>query len=122
MTRLCAIPEQYDQSSVERAVTGDIRRFFVLGFAFIAVAFWVASARAQAVDSGLWLSFSATGKLPAPLNNAKGSWRLWTDGQARFGDDFGRFSQGLIRPGVGYALNDSWTVWAGYAYIRTEQP
>jgi hypothetical protein len=122
MICLCAISEQYEQGSVARAAKGGVHRFFALGLALIVVVFWFASARAQSVDSGLWLSFSATGKLPAPLNNAKGSWRLWTDGQARFGDDFGRFSQGLIRPGVGYALNDMWTVWAGYAYVRTEQP
>jgi hypothetical protein len=85
--------------------------------------FCVASeAGAQSVDSGLWLAGSATGKLPSPLNNAKGSWRLWTDGQLRLGDDSSRFSQGLVRPGVGYALNDAWSVWAGYAYIRTDQP
>lgn len=78
--------------------------------------------QAQFVDSGTWFAVSVTGKLPQSINDAKGSWRLWTDGQLRFGDDSGRFSQGLIRPGVGYALNRAWSLWAGYAYIRTDQP
>jgi hypothetical protein len=77
---------------------------------------------AQYVDSGTWLAGSVTGKLPQSINDAKGSWRLWMDGQLRFGDDSSRFSQGLVRPGVGYALNKAWTVWIGYAYIRTDQP
>jgi hypothetical protein len=77
---------------------------------------------AQSVDSGIWLGGSVTGKLPASMNDAKGSWRVWMDGQLRFGDDASRFSQGLVRPGIGYALNKAWSLWAGYAYIRTDQP
>src|SRR6185312_4898960 len=65
---------------------------------------------AQFVDSGTWLGGSATGKLP--INDAKGSWRVWIDGQLRFGDDTSRFSQGVVRPAVGYALNKSWLIWA----------
>jgi hypothetical protein len=83
---------------------------------------FVPAAHAQFTDSGLWFSASGTGKLPQQMNDAKGSWRLWTDGQLRLGDNMSRFSQGLIRPGVGYALNPAWTVWLGYAYIRTDQP
>ena len=78
--------------------------------------------KAQYVDSGTWLAGSVTGKLPPSMNDAKGSWRFWTDGQLRFGDDSSRFSQGLARPGVGYALNDAWSLCAGYAYIRTDKP
>jgi hypothetical protein len=106
-----------------RETKSRVHYFFVLSFVCTSLMFCFASeAEAQYVDSGLWLSASATGRLPPKLNDAKGSWRLWTDGQLRFGDDIGRFSQGLVRPGVGYALNNAWTVWAGYAYIRTDQP
>jgi hypothetical protein len=95
----------------------------VIGFVSTAVMLAFApEVKAQYVDSGTWLAGSVTGKLPPSMNNAKGSWRLWMDGQLRFGDDSSRFSQGLLRPGVGYALNKAWTVWAGYAYIRTDQP
>jgi hypothetical protein len=44
------------------------------------------------------------------------------DAQVRFGDDASRFSQGVFRPGIGYALAHRWTIWAGYAYIQTEPP
>jgi len=100
-----------------------LHRFLVIGFVSTALRLAFApGAKAQYVDSGIWLAGSVMGKLPSSMNDAKGSWRLWMDGQSRFGDDSSRFSQGLVRPGVGYALNSTWTVWAGYAYIRTEQP
>jgi hypothetical protein len=73
-------------------------------------------------DSGIWVGGFANGKLPAALNNEKGAWRLWMDAQVRFGDDASRFSQGVLRPGVGYALGRAWTIWGGYAYIQTEPP
>ncbi len=73
-------------------------------------------------DFGAWFAVFANGKLPEPLNNRRGSWRLWLDGSLRFGDDASRLSQGLIRAGAGYQLSKAWTLWAGYAYIRTEQP
>jgi hypothetical protein len=119
MARLSATPEQAAQDEATRATKWHVQHSLVLSFVLV---FCFASAKAQSVDSGLWLSGSATGKLPPPLNDAKGSWRLWMDGQSRFGDDFGRFSQGLVRPGVGYVLNNAWSVWAGYAYVRTDQP
>ena len=76
----------------------------------------------QTQDFGFWLGGFANGPLPPPLNNDQGSWRLWTDVQARFGDDASTFSQGVLRPGIGYSLGRGWTVWGGYAYIRTHPP
>ena len=73
-------------------------------------------------DSGIWIAASANGKLPPSLNDDKGSWRLWLDGALRFGDDASRLSQALVRVGTGYALNESWSAWLGYAYIRTDEP
>ena len=80
------------------------------------------SADAADEDFGAWFAVFANGKLPEPLNDSQGSWRLWLDAALRFGDDASRFSQGLIRAGLGYPLGNAWTVWAGYAYIRTEPP
>lgn len=73
-------------------------------------------------DFGAWFAVFATGKLPEPLNDARGSWRLSLDGALRFADDASRLSQAVMRAGVGYPLSSVWTVWAGYAYIRTEPP
>jgi hypothetical protein len=83
----------------------------VIGFVPAAVIFaFAAQLKAQYVDSGTWLAWSVTGKLPSSMNNSKGSWTRWTDAQLRFGDDSSRFSQGLVRPGVGYALNNAWSL------------
>jgi Protein of unknown function (DUF2490) len=123
MSRFSATPQHSPQDKAARETKSRVTRFFLSTLLCAALMFcFDFEARAQYEDSGLWLGGFATGKLPPPLNNAKGSWRLWTDGQLRFGDDFGRFSQGLVRPGVGYALNDAWSVWAGYTYVRTDQP
>jgi len=73
-------------------------------------------------DTGVWLAAFTNGKLPPTLNDDTGSWRLWVDAALRFGDDASRLSQGLMRVGIGYALSDPWSVWAGYAYIRTDVP
>jgi hypothetical protein len=76
----------------------------------------------QSEDFGIWLGGFANGKLPPSLNNDQGSWRLWLDLQVRFGDDASSFAQGVLRPGIGYALGRGWTVWGGYGYIRTDPP
>lgn len=48
--------------------------------------------------------------------------KLWTEAQGRFGDDSSRFSQGILRVGSGYSVNDSISLWLGYAWIPTTQP
>jgi hypothetical protein len=79
-------------------------------------------AKASTEDNGAWFGVLANGKLPPSLNDPTGSWRLWLDGALRLGDDASRFSQGIVRAGVGYTLSEAWSLWAGYAYIRTEPP
>jgi hypothetical protein len=76
----------------------------------------------QTDDFGVWLGGFANGKLPPSLNNDHGSWRLWMDVQLRFGDDASSFAQVVVRPGIGRALGRGWTIWGGYAYIRTDPP
>ncbi len=120
-----ATPGPKTQGKAERV--GNWRRLgHLLAIVFVCAAVMLASAQAKAqsqyVDSGTWLGGSATGRLPPSMNDAKGSWRLWIDGQLRLGDNSSRFSQGLVRPGIGYAWNNAWSVWAGYAYVRTDQP
>jgi hypothetical protein len=64
-----------------------------INVAFIAVILAFAlQLDAQFVDSGIWLGGSVTRKLPSWMNDAKGSWRVWMDGQLRFGDDSSGFS------------------------------
>ncbi|MGE3772287.1 MAG: DUF2490 domain-containing protein [Gammaproteobacteria bacterium] len=62
-----------------------------------------------------WTSVAVSGPL-------RGAWRYAADVHLRFGDDSSRYSQGIVRPGVGYALSDETSLWAGYAYIESEAP
>ncbi|HEY2798152.1 MAG TPA: DUF2490 domain-containing protein [Thermoanaerobaculia bacterium] len=94
----------------------------VLACAFALLALTGRVSAQQTEDFGVWLGGFVNGKLPPSLNSDRGAWRLWMDVQVRFGDDASRFAQGLLRPGIGYALGGGWTIWAGYAYIRTEPP
>lgn len=69
-------------------------------------------------DSQVWSSILATGT----LKPAGERWRYWLEGVGRFGNDMSTLSQGIIRPAVGYALNDRASVWVGYAHIFTDTP
>ena len=83
------------------------------------------TSRAQAQkneDFGIWIGGLVTGKLPRPMNDSAGRWRFWLDAQYRLGDDATKFAQGIIRPGIGYALSSAWTAWLGYAWIQTNPP
>ena len=103
---------------------GSSRRSATLAIGCAALSLALAGgARAQSnEDFGIWVGGFAQGKFPTALNNANGSWRYWLDVQLRFGDDASRYSQGIFRPGIGYALNRSWIVYLGYAWIKTQPP
>lgn len=66
-------------------------------------------------DFQYWNNVTAMG--PLTTNT-----RYWLEGQIRLGDDISRLSQAIVRPGIGYKLNDNATVWLGYAYIKTKYP
>ena len=66
-------------------------------------------------DFQIWGNVTAMGPV-------SGKVRYWLEGQGRFGDDASRLSQLLLRPGVGYVLNNSSSLWVGYAYINTRFP
>lgn len=44
---------------------------------------------------------------------------VWLEGQGRFSDEVSRLGQLLIRPGIGYRVSPSTTLFAGYTYVRT---
>ena len=85
-------------------------------FASLLVAAGVSPVAATEHDPGLWAIFSSTDKIQA--NGEATRWRYWFDAQARFIDLGSNTNQYLLRPGVGYDLNDKLTVWAGYARFR----
>ena len=69
-------------------------------------------------DQGLWLMALGQGSLGS-ADQAHSKLRWWLDVQARFSNDADGFTQGIVRPGLGYALNDTTTLWLGYAWIPT---
>jgi len=86
--------------------------------AFLLVFGLPCSAAATEQDAGLWAIFSSTDHFESA--NGTPRWRYWFDAQARFFDPGSGTNQYLVRPGVGYDLNDNVTVWAGYARFRTQ--
>ncbi|MEO6421929.1 MAG: DUF2490 domain-containing protein [Candidatus Nitrotoga sp.] len=72
-------------------------------------------------DFQTWGTATAVGSLEN-VNPALKKFKYWAEFQGRFGDDTSRFSQAIIRPGVGYEINNTTSVWAGYALIPTAEP
>ncbi|MBN9320161.1 MAG: hypothetical protein BGN86_09615 [Caulobacterales bacterium 68-7] len=54
-----------------------------------------------------------------PVN---GKLMLWLEGQGRFGDNAGRLTQSIIRPGVGWQVAPRLSLWAGYGRITNHNP
>jgi hypothetical protein len=87
------------------------------GAALVAFLLCTGNAGAETLHDGqLWLTTMASGPVGLPGHD-----RLlgWIDVQTRFGDDIGRLSQALVRPGVGWRINPSLDLWIGYARIDT---
>ena len=80
---------------------------------------WPKQVCAQAVhDAGQWNALLTQGDFEAwGCKNKKLKW--WFDGHLRFLDDADGFTQSIVRPGIGWMLNDRSTVWAGYGWIST---
>jgi len=72
-------------------------------------------------DHGFWLALFSQGELDLPATDTeKLLW--WYDTHARFfGGQLPEF-QGIVRPGMGYKLNDNHSVWLGYAWVRDILP
>ena len=95
-------------------------RYRLVGLVLLAVAASARTGLAQTVDDGgVWLGWFAQGKLGA-ADTDLGRYRFWLDVQDRQRDEGRHFDQLLLRPGLGYALTDRLTLWAGYAYIATD--
>ncbi len=75
-------------------------------------------------DFQTWGNITATGNFGFinPANPTLKKLKWWAEGQGRFGDNTSRFSQALLRPGIGYQVTDTTSIWAGYAWAPTEPP
>ena len=67
-------------------------------------------------DPGIWTAFSTTDTFQADGKDSR--WHYWVDAQARYFDVGSGINQWLIRPAVGYAINDNTKGWFGYARFR----
>ena len=67
-------------------------------------------------DTGAWFALFSNGDIESDQSNRL---RWWFDGHVRTFDDTNGFGQSIMRPGIGYRLSDSATVWAGYGWINT---
>lgn len=78
-----------------------------LGFAQVSMA--------QTVDDvGQWNAIFMQDKI-----NSESRIRWWFDGHYRLFDDTSGFGQSIVRPGVGWDINENSTLWAGYGWIHT---
>ena len=75
----------------------------------------VMPAMATESDPGAWLVVASSDS----LGDEGSRWRYWVDAQARYFDLGSGIAQYLLRPAVGYQLNDEMTAWFGYARFRT---
>lgn len=95
----------------------------ILGWVWTAFALLMVAppaVRAQVVDDGgLWLALFAQGNLQGVADHPQRSLKWWFDGHGRFLEDADGFNQSIVRPGIGWTLNDEAAAWAGYGWIRT---
>lgn len=78
-------------------------------------------ALASRQDFQTWTNITANGSFGLLDPNLK-DFRFWLEGQGRFGNDSTTLSQGMVRPGLGYSVSKTASVWLGYAFIPTMDP
>lgn len=72
-------------------------------------------------DFQTWGVVYATGSF-APIDQRWNRFRYSMEAQGRFGNNSSRFSQGVVRPALGYALNARHSVWLGGDWLPTSPP
>jgi hypothetical protein len=104
-----------------RVIELPMPRTAYLSWPLVCLALLLSAGRAQAEsinDTGFWTALFAQGDLDNPVSDDD-RLKWWFDGHLRFLDDADGFHQSIVRPGLGWALDEQNTVWAGYAWIRT---
>jgi len=69
-------------------------------------------------DFGVWGAVQGQGSF-APNDPTLKNWQWWMEGQGRFSNDADRLGQSIIRPGIGYKLSATVSIWLGYGWILT---
>lgn len=74
---------------------------------------------AQSVDdAGQWNALLMQGNFEK-IGWESSKLRWWWDNHYRLLEDADGFNQSIVRPGLGWAVTDRSTLWAGYGWIRT---
>ncbi len=63
-------------------------------------------------DASAWLNVTYQIRIDGP-------WMAWAEAQGRFGENIGRLSQTILRPGIGYEIQPGLIAWGGYGRIET---
>lgn len=79
---------------------------------FITLVFLLTPRIAAADDTQLWTALFANGPVKEDSR-----YLLWFDAHARFSEDVSRLGVSIVRPGVGYRVNDRISLWGGYAWV-----
>ena len=69
-------------------------------------------------NAGGWFSLNTQGKLSICQSDTKLRW--WFDGHLRLLDDTDGFTQSIVRPGIGWTLDEESAAWIGYGWIYTD--
>jgi uncharacterized protein DUF2490 len=66
-------------------------------------------------DAGVWGYVIAQGNFG--MLNPQWQWFLWyMEGTGRYREGGKELNQSILRPALGYALSDKWSLWLGYAW------
>jgi hypothetical protein len=84
----------------------------------LAGAIAAAAPAAATEDFRVWGNLTATVNLGS-LDPGLDKWRLWLESQGRFREDGSVADQAFGRVGIGYAVSDRLSVWAGYGRFAT---
>ncbi|HAT6978883.1 TPA: DUF2490 domain-containing protein [Legionella pneumophila] len=97
-----------------------LKKKFLFAFSILCIVqvFTFAPARASTRDSQVWTIMNAIG----PINKQHRKIRYWLEMQERIGENISQLSQQVLRPGLGYELWPTTTIWLGYDRIYTAQP
>jgi hypothetical protein len=97
-----------------------ITKAFKLFILIILLASVSSSFSAELHDEQSWWSALAMG--PIYKGSERTKFKFWLEGIQRLGDYNSRSTQRLLRPGLGFMLNENTSVWLGFAWIETGVP
>lgn len=86
-------------------------------FTFYVILILLTGSKSFADDFQSWNAIALAGDA-----SDDGKWQYWFDGHLRFKDDASSLGVSIIRPAVGYRMNDSLTLWLGVARVTVDAP